>query len=599
MSGAGPAVRPRTATPKRPDPRGARPALLLALVSLAAGVAACERPGAPGAGLGENSTREVSMEWDRFVEAFVDGYCEGQPHAAADWGRHEHDGRFPDWSPAGLAAWQGWLEERRAAALAFDPETLDGARAFEREHLLAQLDGELFWLVDARWPQSNPIYYADAFSPSLYLTRPYAPLADRLRAFVRWAENLPRAAAEVRASLEPELPETFADLAVQYFGGLVTYLRDDVGALFASVDDRELRAGLDRATGGAVAALEGLSADLGARRAAGTPFALGPERFARMLSATERVETDLDELRAIAEQDLARNLAALRRACAELAPGVTVEECVGTVLADRPEDPVAAARRQVVELRRIVAAAGRVGIPAGGEEALVEEAPPFNRWNPAYIDIPGPFEKDLPSVYYIAPPDPAWSEEERRGYLLAEVDLLFISAHEVWPGHFLQFLHSNRAPSAVGRLFVGYAYAEGWAHYAEELMWEEGLGEGDPRVRVGQLLNALLRDVRFVSAIGLHTGSMTLAESERLFREKAFQSPAAARQQAARGTFDPAYLSYTMGKLMILRLREDWTAVNGGREALREFHDRFLSYGGPPIPLVRAAMLDGDAAARF
>ncbi len=579
--------------------RAARSALVAALVAVAAVFAACERPGPPGAAVGENATREVSMEWDRFIEDFVDGYCERQPHAAADWGRHEHDGRFPDWSPEGLAAWPHWLEERRAAALAFDPEGLDDGRAFERDHLLAQLEGELFWLRDARWPQRNPIYYADAFSPSLYLTRPYAPLPERLRAFARFAENLPRAAAQARANLETELPETFADFAVQYFGGLVTYLRDDVAGIFASVDDSELRADLERANRGAVAALEELAADLGARGSASAGFALGPDRFARMLAATERVETGLDELSAIGEQDLARNLAALGRACGELAPGVAVEECVRTVLAEKPDDPVAAARRQVAELRRIVAEGGRVGIPDGGEEALVEEAPPFNRWNPAYIDIPGPFEKDLPSVYYIAPPDPAWSEEERQGYLLGEVDLLFISAHEVWPGHFLQFLHSNRAPSAVGRLFVGYAFAEGWAHYAEELMWEEGLGDGDPRVRVGQLLNALLRDVRFVSAIGIHAGEMTLGESERLFREKAFQSPAAARQQAARGTFDPAYLSYTMGKLMILRLREDWTAANGGREALRRFHDRFLSYGGPPIPLVRGAMLDGDAAARF
>ncbi len=540
------------------------------------------------------------MEWDGFVEEVVDGYCRQQPHVAADWGRHEHDGRFPDWSADGLAGWKRWLEERREATRAFAPESLDGERALEREHLLAQLDGELFWLEDARGPQRNPIYYAEAFSPSLYLTRPYAPLAERMSAYVRFAENLPRAAAEVRANLEPELPETFADLAVQYFGGLVGFLRDDVPGAFAAVDQPQLQADLARANRGAVAALEELAADLGGRRAAGADFALGRDRFARMLAATERVEIDLDELSAIGEQDLERNLAALGRACAELAPGVAVEECVRTVLAEKPaEGPVAAARRQLAQLRRLVEQGGRVAIPPGGEEALVEEAPPFNRWNPAYIDIPGPFERDLPSVYYIAPPDPSWSEEERAGYLVAEVDLLFISVHEVWPGHFLQFLHSNRARSTVGRLFVGYAYAEGWAHYAEELMWEEGLGAGDPRVRIGQLLNALLRDVRFVSAIGLHAGEMTLEESERLFREKAFQSAVNARQQAARGTFDPAYLAYTMGKLMILRLREDWTAANGGPDALREFHDRFLSYGGPPIPLVRGAMLDGDAAARF
>jgi uncharacterized protein (DUF885 family) len=159
------------------------------------------------------------------------------------------------------------------------------------------------------------------------------------------------------------------------------------------------------------------------------------------------------------------------------------------------------------------------------------------------------------------------------------------------PGHFLQFLHSNRSPSWVGKLFVGYAFAEGWAHYAEELMWEAGFGNGDPGVHVGQLSNALLRNCRFLSAIGLHGGKMTQAQSEQLFRDECYQGSGTAEQQAARGTYDPAYLNYTMGKLMIRKLRADWTASRGGRKAWKAFHDEFLSYGGPPIPLVRKAMM--------
>jgi uncharacterized protein (DUF885 family) len=170
-------------------------------------------------------------------------------------------------------------------------------------------------------------------------------------------------------------------------------------------------------------------------------------------------------------------------------------------------------------------------------------------------------------------------------------DLLFTSVHEVWPGHFLNFLHSNRVKSTFGRVFVGYAFAEGWAHYTEEMMWDVGLGEGNPEAHIGQLLNALLRDVRYLSAIGLHTKGMSVAQSERLFREAAYQDPGNARQQAARGTYDPAYLNYTLGKLMIRKLREDWSSPRGGRKAWHDFHDQFLSYGGPPIPLVRRAMV--------
>jgi uncharacterized protein (DUF885 family) len=160
------------------------------------------------------------------------------------------------------------------------------------------------------------------------------------------------------------------------------------------------------------------------------------------------------------------------------------------------------------------------------------------------------------------------------------------------PGHFLQFLHSNRAPSWIGRIFVGYAYAEGWAHYSEEMMWDAGLGNGDPGVHVGQLSEALLRDCRFLSSIGLHTQGMTLAQSVKLFEDQCYQDEGTAEQQAARGTYDPAYLNYTMGKLMIRKLREDWTASRGGRAAWKQFHDTFLDYGGAPIPLIRQAMMN-------
>jgi uncharacterized protein (DUF885 family) len=272
--------------------------------------------------------------------------------------------------------------------------------------------------------------------------------------------------------------------------------------------------------------------------------------------------------------------------------------------ADKPKDgPVATARRQLTDLRSFVVEHRIVTIP-GNEEAHVAEAPPYNRGNFAYINTPGPYDKGVASTYYISPPDPAWTAAEQAAYVPGNADLLYTSVHEVWPGHFLQFLHANRNPSKIAALWVGYAYAEGWAHYCEEMMWEEGLGGGDPGGHVGQLTNALLRDVRFISAIGMHTQGMTVAQSEQLFRDSAFSSAGEARQQAARGTYDPAYLNYTLGKLMIRRLRSDWIARQGTatgadpKARWQAFHDRFLSYGGPPIPLVRKAMV-GEGGSLF
>jgi hypothetical protein len=324
-------------------------------------------------------------------------------------------------------------------------------------------------------------------------------------------------------------------------------------------------------------------------------FALGPERFRQMLWMTEKVDVPLNHPERAGREDLERNLAALRLACAQFAPGKTVSDCVATARLRKPDGgAVAEAARQLGDLKAFVLDGKLLTVP-GPEEARVATSPPYKRFNLAYIDIPGPFEKGLPSIYYISPPDPSWSQDERNAYVPGRSDLLFVSVHEVWPGHFLQYLHANRASSKFGRVFVGYAFAEGWAHYTEEMMWEAGLGKGDPETHIGQLTNALLRNVRFISAIGLHTGTITVAESEAMFRDLAYQDPATARQQAARGTFDPAYINYTLGKLMIRKLREDWTASRGGRKAWQDFHDRFLSYGGPPIPLVRAAMLGSDA----
>ena len=318
-----------------------------------------------------------------------------------------------------------------------------------------------------------------------------------------------------------------------------------------------------------------------------------------MLRDTEMVDVPLDQLEAIGRADLERNQTELRDACATYAPGATVPACMEKMNADKPQGgPVEAARRQLTELKAFVAEKDLVSIP-GTEEAQVEEAPPYARQNFAYIDIPGPFERGLPSVYYIAPPDPSWSKAVQDGFVPGSADLLFTSAHEVWPGHFLNFLHSNRSPFTFGKLFVGYAFAEGWAHYTEEMMWDAGLGNGSAEIHIGQLSNALLRDCRYLSAIGMHTGRMSQEQSYRLFRNQCLQDEGNARQQAARGTYDPGYLNYTMGKLMIRRLRDDWIAQNGGRAGWKPFHDRFLSYGGPPIPLVRQQMMGGPAQAVF
>lgn len=550
---------------------------------------------------GQPASRPAESEqWNAFVEAFIDSHFSAHPDRAVHAGRHEYDGKLPDWSRDGLQRETARLRTERDKALSFDPATLDDRQRFERDCLLAAVDRNLFWLGSAGWPYRNPYFYEAALDPNVYLTRPYAPLVKRMRAYIDYAKAIPGAVEQIRDNLHPPLPRNYLNIGLTIFGGLAAYYEREVPAVFAAVNDPRLQKEFRTANAAAAQAMKGMVAWLETKRTTATDdFALGAERFREMLWMTERVDVSLETLKKTGSEDLESNLAALRAACAAYAPGKTIPGCVAMVQANKPEGgAVEVARLQLNELKAFVVEKKLVTIP-GTEDTSVAEAPPYKRYNPAYIDIPGPYEKGLPAVYYIAPPDPSWSVEERRAYIPGTAILLFVSAHEVWPGHFLQFLHANRSPSKFAQLFVGYAFAEGWAHYAEEMMWEAGLGNGDPEMHIGQLLNALLRNVRFISAIGLHTGTMTLAESERMFRDIAYQDPGNARQQAARGTFDPAYLNYTMGKLMIRKLRADWTLSRGGRKAWRAFHDQFLSFGGPPIPLVRKAMQAPNAGAIF
>jgi uncharacterized protein (DUF885 family) len=562
---------------------------LAALLCLA--LAACGRTQESAAPAADAST------WASTRDALVEDYLQAHPAFAVYQGRHEFDGMLPDWSANGIAAeitrLHGAIDKARAVTNLTEDER------FERDYLVTRFDRDLFWLETAEAPFTNPAWYldwiVDNLDPAPYLTRTYAPLDVRMRAYTRYARATQQAAAQIRTTLRTPLARPLAERGVSMFAGLAGFFASDVPKVFAEVKDEALQKEFAEANDGAARAMRDLSQWLKSQVPTATAsFALGPDRFAKMLYATERVDTPLADLEAAGRADMARNQEALTQACAAYAPGATITACIARMNDDKTAGSVVeGATAQLTGLRQFVIDAGVATVP-GSEQAKVAQSPPYNAANMAYIDIPGPYEKGQASIYYIAPPDPSWTAEERREYIPGKANLLFTSVHEVWPGHFLQFLHSNRNPSLIGRLFVGYAFAEGWAHYAEEMMWEMGLGNGDPETHVGQLTNALLRNVRFLSAIGLHTQGMTVADSEKMFREQAYTDVGTARQQASRGTYDPAYLNYTMGKLMIRKLRTDWTATRGGRQAWRMFHDEFLKYGGPPVPMLRQRML-GDA----
>ncbi len=541
-------------------------AALLGVVFLC--LAACgQKPPAAGAPKGPSP---ASQEWNKVSGAFIQSYFDSQPAFAANSGRHEYDGQLPDLSNHGLRRQIALLHDERKQIAAVDPQTLEPRERFDREYLLAVIDKDLFWLEKAKFPFSNPAWYMQKIDPEMYLNRNYAPLDVRLKAYIKYARGIPKMANDIKANLQSPLPKTYVELGIAQFGGLAEFYAKNVTPVFASVSDPDLQKQLSDADTAAAQSMDALKLTLVEERKKATDkFALGADLYAQMVADTERVNVPVDQIEAAGRADLERNTAALKTECATYAPKVSLQLCTAKVAAHKPKDgAVEAARAQLTMLKEFIVTNNVVSIPST-DEVMVAEAPVYKRSNAAFIEVPGPYDHGVASVYNIAPPDPKWSKAEQAAYVPSEATLLFTSVHEVWPGHFLQFLHSNANPSKLEALWVGYAFAEGWAHYCEEMMYEKGLGKGDPEKHIGQLTDALLRDVRLLSSIGLHTHGMTVAQSEKMFREQAFQDPGNARQQAARGTFDPAYLNYTLGKLMIRKLRSDWIAKHAGAGARR------------------------------
>ncbi len=538
----------------------------------------------------------ASSSWRQFTDEFIERFFAAVPARAVWAGRHDFDGQLQDVSPRAIREQAAMLREyARRADEEFAAGTLGAGEELERRHLVSAIEGMLFAVEVAEYHLRNPAWYAGPLSPSVYVTREYASKEERLASLTAHLQKIPAYLQQMRQTLEPPFPLPFVRTALVGFGGLASHFESDLPALFADVDNEELQGAFAKALGSAVAALRDVEVWLELRLEDATDdFALGEERYRELLWRSYRIDLSWQSLKRVAQADLARNLELLSATCQIVDPDITIAECAARVREDKPEEgAVARANQQLPELKEYLISADIIGIPSE-ETAFVAEAPAYRRTNSAYIEIPGPYEQGLPAIYYIVGPDPEWPPEMQRQYVPGEADLLNTSVHEVWPGHFLHSLYVKRSGNRMGKLFWNGMLSEGWAHYTEELMQEAGLGEGQPLLRVGQILDALMRDVRFLSSIGLHVEGMSVETSRRMFAELAYLDPGNAQQQALRGTYDPGYFVYTLGKLIIRKMREDWTAERGGRAAWKEFHETLLSHGSAPLPVLREAMMGPD-----
>ena len=539
---------------------------------------------------GGAQTSHPSEPWPVISERVLGHLFAITPSNAVSLGLHDYDGKLPEMSPAAITADLAELAEDRRTLEAFSPAT--PLEREERDTLLVGVRGAVFNLGDFDVRHTNPMEAANDFNLDAFILRDYAPPAVRAAAIVKECDAATAHLQESASGIKLPIPKPWVETAIMMFKGLADFADHDVRGAFTDPPP-DLGPALDKCKAAFLAHAAWLEQQL---PHATDQFALGTHKFLEMLEETQGIKIDLETLDQIAHADLDRNTKAIEEAAHAIDPAKPTADIVAQVLSDRPPaaEVLAVAEKQATEMRAFLIDHHIITVP-GTDVAIVKETPSFARWNAASLSGVGPFEtKSLPSYYYISPPDPTWTPEVQAAYIPSKMTLLFTTIHEVYPGHFVHSLHLNRIHSRVEQALWSYTTGEGWAHYSEEMMYDAGAGGHTPQAHIGQLTEALLRNVRFVVAIGEHTAGLSEPDAEQLFAAKAFLDPGNAKQQAIRGTFDPMYLAYTVGKLAIMKMHRDWQGQHPNG-TFQEFHDAFLSHGGAPLPVIRHALLGDDA----
>jgi uncharacterized protein (DUF885 family) len=538
----------------------------------------------------------------RMTEEYLAALFDTYPTTAAALGLHDYDGRIPDVRGPARARRIAALQGFRSRLSALLPESLDPEDAHDHTLLRLAADEELFELEQLREFERNPLAFAGPLDVSGYIKRNYAPLPQRVRSLTAHLQQVPDYLDRARQTLQEPVPRPFLETALEVYAGTIEFQERDLMTAVQAVGPGPLWSGFEQANTKALAALRQFIQHLEdhIRPQAIEDFAIGEEHFGTMLRVGEMVDLPGDRLLEIGHQDMGRNQEMLREVAQRVAPGSTVRDVLVRQMQDHPtaQDLIPEAERLLEEIRQFIETEGLVSIPSN-VRCRVEETPPFSRWAFAMMDTSGPFETADESFYYITPPDPSWTSAQQEEWLrkFDYATLRDVGIHEVYPGHYVHFLRMKQVPRPLRRVLTSYAFVEGWAHYCEEMMLEVGYRSGDLHLRLAQLSEALLRNVRFIASIEMHTRGMSKDAAAQMFVTEAYLEPLPADKEAVRGTFDPGYLNYTLGKLMVRKLRDDLRHQEGPQFSLRSFHDRLLGLGAPPLPLARRRFLSTDGGA--
>ena len=535
----------------------------------------------------QNRDAEFNKLADRYFDELVFRY---DPVQATQAGFHQYDTQLPAGSRAEIQAQVAALKKFETEVQSFDARGLSPAIAADRELVLAQIRGGLLSLESIRAWEKNPDIYSSGATNAIFLimSRSFAPPAERLKSVIAREGLIPRVFQSARENLKNP-PRVYTEVAIEQLPGIVSFFQNDVPAAFKQVTDRALLAEFQKANQAVIDALNSyrqyLEKDLLPRSHG--DFRIGADNYRKKLLYDEMVDLPLDRLLQVGMDDLRRNQAEFRRVAGRIDPERTPQQILEALENDHPAgDKLLQSFRDVLGgLRSFVETQHVVTIPSP-VPPIIEETPPFMRaLTTASMDTPGPFEKVAKEAFFnVTLPEASWPAKQVEEYLQGfnRGTIVSTAVHEVYPGHYTQFLWIANAPTKVRKLIGCGSNAEGWAHYSEQMMLDEGYGQGDLKLRLGQLQDALLRNARFIAGIQMHTGKMTVEQALDFFVKEGYQVKPVAEKEAKRGTSDPTYLVYTLGKLHILKLREDYKAMKGGKSTLQEFHDAFMQQGTLP-----------------
>jgi len=567
------------------------------------------------------TAQAVAEDWKQNFEKLSNEYFDqvyfhyGPTNATAA-GVHQYDGQLEDFSgktiDAEIAALKSF--EKRIEAIHPDEAKEGFVPRSDREMMLGNIRSELLTLETIRPWEKNADNYSSACANGAFvlMERKFASPDERLRSLVSREKQMPALLEAARVNLK-DPPHIYTEIAIEQLPDIVSFFEKDVPLAFADTRDGALKAKFAQTNAGVIAGLKSylnwLRTDLLPR--SNGDYRIGADTFQKKLAYDEMVDTPLDKLLEIGWADLKKNQAHFNQVAKELEPAKEPAAVVEQLGSNHPApDHLLDAFRATFDgLVSFIRANHIVTIPSD-VRPIVEETPPFMRATTfASMDTPGPFEKNATEAYFnVTLPDPSMKPEEVEGFMHSfNIGTVISTAvHEAYPGHYIQFLWVPQAPSKVRKLLGANTNVEGWAHYTEQMMLDEGYGQPgagakDEReskfLRLGQLQDALLRNARFIVGIEMHTGKMSLDEAVAFFQKEGYQSKETAMVEAKRGTSDPTYLYYTLGKLEIMKLREDMKKKQGAAFSLEEFHNNFLRQGFPPIKIVREAMMGDNTPA--